>query len=179
MSSSSIPTPWRVADVTLIEIEIRHPSDRQMRVEFGCGLRLVITDTTQIPLAVALIESLRSGKEPPPMICFPTGVRVHRALEAHDLRKSFNGLTAIASRGLEIGALFVFTNKCRNRLKILYYDRTGACVLAKRLEKRTFSWPPPSKAGAAALSLAPEALHLLLDGIDLRGAQMRPWYERD
>jgi transposase len=114
------------------------------------------------------------------MIGFPSGVRVHLALEPHDMRKSFNGLAAIASatvaRGLESGALFVFTNKRRNRLKILYYDRTGVCVLAKRLEKGTFSWPAASKAGASALSLAPEALQLLLDGIDLRGAEMRPWY---
>jgi transposase len=47
------------------------------------------------------------------------------------------------------------------------------------LEKGTFSWPLPSKAGASALSLAPEALQLLFDGIDLRGAEMRPWYERE
>ena len=109
------------------------------------------------------------------MIGFPSGVRVHLALEPHDMRKSFNGLAAIASatvaRGLESGVLFVFTNKRRNRLKILYYDRTGVCVLAKRLEKGTFSWPAASKAGASALSLAPEALQLLLDGIDLRGAK--------
>ena len=114
------------------------------------------------------------------MIGFPSGVRVHLALEPHDMRKSFNGLaSATVARGLESGALFVFTNKRRNRLKILYYDRTGVCVLAKRLEKGTFSWPAASKAGASALSLAPEALQLLLDGIDLRGAEMRPWYERD
>ena len=117
------------------------------------------------------------------MIGFPSGVRVHLALEPHDMRKSFNGLAAIAgqlaTRGLENGALFVFTNKRRNRLKILYYDRTGVCVLAKRLEKGTFSWPSNSKAGASALCLAPEALQLLIDGIDLRGAEMRPWYERD
>jgi transposase len=116
------------------------------------------------------------------VIGFPSGVRVHLALEPHDMRKSFNGLAAIAgqlaARGLESGALFAFTNKRRNRLKILYYDRTGVCVLAKRLEAGTFSWPAPSSAGAASLSLAPEALQLLLDGIDLRGAQMRPWYER-
>ena len=64
-------------------------------------------------------------------------------------------------------------------MRNLYYDRTGVCVLAKRLEKGTFSWPLPSKAGLSALSLAPEALQLLFDGIDLRGAEMRPWYERD
>lgn len=74
--------------------------------------------------------------------------------------------------------MFAFTNKRRNRLKILYYDRTGACVLAKRLEQGTFSWPKPASSSAASLSLAPEALQLLLDGIDLRDAEMRPWYER-
>ena len=117
------------------------------------------------------------------MIGFPSSVRIHLALEPHDMRKSFNGLASLSSslveRGLEGGALFVFTNKRRNRLKILYYDRTGACVLMKRLEKGTFSWPSATRAGASALSLAPEALQLLFDGIDLRGAQMRPWYERD
>lgn len=116
------------------------------------------------------------------MIGFPSGVRVHLALEPHDMRKSFNGLASIAgqlaARGLESGALFAFINKRRNRLKILYHDRTGVCVLAKRLETGTFSWPVASSAGASSLSLAPEALQLLLDGIDLRGAQMRPWYER-
>lgn len=116
------------------------------------------------------------------MIGFPAGVRVHLAVEPHDMRKSFNGLAAIArelaSRGLEDGAMFAFTNKRRNRLKILYYDRTGVCVLAKRLETGTFSWPVAPASGSASLSLAPEALQLVLDGIDLRGAEMRPWYER-
>jgi transposase len=117
------------------------------------------------------------------MIGFPSAVRIQLALEPHDMRKSFNGLAALASalvqRGLEGGALFVFTNRRHNRIKILYYNGTGVCVLAKRLEKRTFSWPSASKAGAPAMSLATEALQLLLDSIDLRGAEMRPWYERD
>lgn len=63
MSSSSIPTPWRVADVTFVEIEIRHPSERQMRVELEGGVRIVITGESQVTLAVALIETLRAGKE--------------------------------------------------------------------------------------------------------------------
>jgi hypothetical protein len=64
MSSSSVPIPWRVSDVTFveIEIEIRHPSERQMRIEFGCGVRLVITEASQITLAASLIETLRAGK---------------------------------------------------------------------------------------------------------------------
>ena len=77
------------------------------------------------------------------------------------------------------GALFLFTNKRRNRLKALYFDRTGMCVLAKRLEIGTFSWPTPSQPNQQQLNLSPEALHLIFDGVDLRGPDSRPWYERE
>jgi transposase len=52
-------------------------------------------------------------------------------------------------------------------------------LLIKRLEKGTFSWPRSIEGGAVKLKLAPEALAMLTDGIDLRGARLRPWYERD
>ena len=98
------------------------------------------------------------------------------------MRKSFNGLVVIADslkeQDLQSGTLFIFTNKRRNRLKVLYYDRTGICILVKRLEIGTFSWPRPSDSKKPSLSLSPEALQLLLDGIDLHSATMRPWYER-
>ncbi len=121
------------------------------------------------------------------MIGFPSNLNIHLALEPQDLRKSFNGLAALAggikAAGLEGGCIFAFTNKRRNRLKILYYDRTGVCILAKRLEVGTFSWPKSATSQAASqaasLSLTPEALQLLFDGIDLRAATMRPWYQRD
>jgi transposase len=51
--------------------------------------------------------------------------------------------------------------------------------LIKRLEKGTFSWPKVVDPQSVKLKLAPEALAMLTDGIDLRGAGMRPWYERD
>lgn len=63
MAKRSIPKPWRVADVTFVEIEITHRTERQMRVEFECGLRIVIAEDSQIPLAARLIETLRTGKE--------------------------------------------------------------------------------------------------------------------
>lgn len=117
------------------------------------------------------------------MIGFPSNLDIHLALEPQDLRKSFNGLAALASGiktdALERGNLFAFTNKRRNRLKILYYDRTGVCILAKRLETGTFSWPKSSTPRATSMTLSPEALQLLFDGIDLRAAAMRPWYQRD
>ena len=116
------------------------------------------------------------------MIGFPSKLKILVALEPCDRRKSFKGLViiddALKELGLQAGTLFIFTNKRRNRLKVLYYDRTGICILMKRLEIGTFSWPRPSDGKKASLPLSPEALQLLLDGIDLHSATMRPWYER-
>lgn len=63
MSSSTIPEPWRVADVNFVEIFIQNPADRQMRIEFANGVRLVIARPEHIPLAAELIETIRAGKE--------------------------------------------------------------------------------------------------------------------
>jgi len=79
------------------------------------------------------------------MLNFPACVRIFVALKPCDMRKSFNGLYALAQEQLEEdpreGALFLFSNKPRTLLKILYFDGSGLWVLAKRLEKGTFTWP--------------------------------------
>jgi transposase len=109
-------------------------------------------------------------------------LRIFIALEPCDMRKSFNGLHSIAADHLRLtpapDALFVFTNKRRNRIKLLYFDGTGMWVAAKRLETGRFSWPAPSEPGQRRVKLRAEALQLLLDGVDLRGAAFKPWYER-
>jgi transposase len=117
------------------------------------------------------------------MLSFPGSLKVYLAVESCDMRKSFHGLYALAEDTLQIdpksGALFVFCNKRRNRIKILYFDGTGLWVMSKRLEQGTFSWPKSSEAGRAKLSLTPEAFAMLTDGIDLRDGCRRGWYERD
>jgi len=116
------------------------------------------------------------------VLSFTGGLKVCVALHPIDLRKSFNGLHGMVTERLQedprTGALFVFINKRRTRLKILYWDGTGFWVLTKRLEKGNFSWPKDVEATRVKLQLTPEALALLTDGIDLHGAKMRPWYER-
>jgi len=116
------------------------------------------------------------------MLSFTGGLKVFVAVEACDLRKSFNGLEGLVRERLgedpRGGALFVFTNRSDTRLKILYWDGTGLWISAKRLERGTFAWPKSAQVKEAKLRLAPEALAMLTDGIDLRGARLRPWYDR-
>jgi transposase len=113
------------------------------------------------------------------MLSFTGSLKIYVAVEPCDMRKSFEGLaaqvTTVLKRDLHSGALFVFSNRPRNRLKILYWDRTGLWVLAKRLERGTYSWP---RGEEKAIELRPEALAMLTDGIELHGAKMRPWYDR-
>jgi transposase len=117
------------------------------------------------------------------MLTFSGSLKVLLAVEPCDLRKSFNGLHGLATERLgedpRQGALFVFINRRHTRLKMLCWDGTGLWVLIKRLEKGTFSWPKTVEAGQTKLSLSPQALALLTDGVDLRGARLRPWYERE
>ena len=99
------------------------------------------------------------------------------------MRKGFNGLEALVADRLkerpQSGALFLFSNKRRDRLKVLYWDGSGLWVLAKRLEKGRFSWPKSTDPEAVKLRLRPEAFAMLCDGVELKGAKFLPWYERD
>ena len=114
------------------------------------------------------------------MLAFPATVRIFLAVEPVDMRKQFNGLWSVAQGHLGEdpfnGALFVFTNKRRNLVKLLYWDGSGIWVFAKRLEKGRFSWPAGSD--KRKLSMEPESMTLLLGGIDLKDGCKKAWYER-
>ena len=115
------------------------------------------------------------------MLSFHASLKIFVATAPCDLRMSFNGLWTAAQQQLgedpKNGALFVFGNRRRNRLKILYCDGSGVCVLAKRLEEGTFHWPQSAGEPGAKIRLAPAALQLLLDGVDLKDGARRAWYE--
>lgn len=115
------------------------------------------------------------------MLTFSANQRIYLAVEPVDMRKQFNGLWALAAEKLRedpfSGSLFVFTNKDRDRLKILFWDGSGVWVLAKRLEKGRFTWPATS--GSAKINLEPAALTMLLAGIDLKDGCKKAWYERE
>jgi len=114
------------------------------------------------------------------MLSFPATMRIYLAVEPVDMRKQFNGLWAAAQSQLQEdpfeGGLFVFTNKRRNLVKMLYWDGSGVWVFAKRLEKGRFSWPMGSD--RRKLVIAPEALSMLMGGIDLKDGYKKAWYER-
>lgn len=110
------------------------------------------------------------------MLMLPPTVRVFVALQPADLRRGFDGLAALAEEVLRrdplSGHLFVFWNRRRDRVKILFWDRGGYVLWCKRLERGRFRFP--SSETAASVEVEAGELMLLLEGIDLRGARRRP-----
>jgi transposase len=109
------------------------------------------------------------------VLTFPPSVRIYLAAGATDMRKSFDGLAAATQQVLELdpmsGHVFVFCNRRRDRIKILFWDRAGYWCLAKRLEEGTFAWP--ERASRARVDLTTRELMCILEGIDLRDARLR------
>jgi transposase len=97
------------------------------------------------------------------------GTRVYLSCRPVDLRKGFDGLTAevagVVRQDPYSGHLFIFRGKRGDYLKILYWDGSGLCLFAKRLEQGKFVWPPIV---GEVLHLTPAQLALLIEGIDWR-----------
>ena len=103
------------------------------------------------------------------MLSFSGSLKVLVAVEACDMRKGFNGLAAQVATVIKMdpycGHAFVFRGKRGDYVKVLYWDGSGLCLYAKRLEKGRFVWPPIVD---ERLQLTPAQLALLIEGIDWR-----------
>ena len=104
----------------------------------------------------------------------PAGTKVYFAVAPADLRKSFDGLSALAmgelQRSPSEGGLFVFLNKKGDQVRVLFRDRHGCCVLAKRLDRGRFR-RPRVKDGCFCWELDAPALMSFLDDIDVAPAR--------
>ena len=109
------------------------------------------------------------------MIPVPSQTRIWLAAGVTDMRKGFNGLSALAEKVLRqdpySGHLFVFRGRRGDLIKVIWWDGQGACLFSKRLERGRFVWPS-IKSGK--LTISPAQLAMLLEGIDWRAPQ-RTW----
>jgi len=100
----------------------------------------------------------------------PRAPRIYVATTSVDLRSGVDRLAGLVverfGKSPRDGALFVFMNKARNRLKILFFDSTGAWILYKRLDRSTFPLPVTLDASATHVAVSAEELTTLIRGLD-------------
>jgi transposase len=104
----------------------------------------------------------------------PRDTQVYLAVGVTDMRKQINGLSIMVEQGLSLdpftGDLFVFCNRRRNMIKVLYWDKNGFCLWHKRLEKHRFKWPRTEQ---EVLLVGTRELDWLLEGLDFTVAHER------
>lgn len=110
------------------------------------------------------------------MLSIATGTRIFVAQGATDMRKGFDGLQGLVTGVLEqdplSGHLFLFVNRRRDKLKILYWDGDGLAIWYRRLEQGTFQMPTVAEDQQSA-EIKSEELTMLLRGIDLASARRK------
>jgi transposase len=115
------------------------------------------------------------------MIGLTHPVRIFLHAPATDLRKGFDALSGLVTSAFTqdpmSGHLFLFVNRRRDRLKILYWDRDGLAIWYKRLETGSFQLPSAPR-DAVSIEMTPTQLALILSGIDLNSARQRKRYQR-
>lgn len=123
------------------------------------------------------------------MLGLSSAVRIFVCLEATDMRRSFDGLAAMVENVVGqdplSGHLFLFRNRGRDRVKILYWDTDGLCIWYKRLEEGTFQLPEQAQTASGPSSDVPahceihsDELAMLLGGVDLSSVKRRKRYRR-
>jgi transposase len=116
------------------------------------------------------------------MLSVSNHVRLFLARDPVDMRKSFHGLTALTESVLEqdplSGHLFVFVNRRRDRIKLLYWGGTGFCIWYQQLESGTYQLPETATADERqGIEITASQLSLILDGIDLSSVRRRTRYQ--
>mgnify|MGYP001221285084 FL=1 len=100
---------------------------------------------------------------------------IYLACGPTDLRKSIDALAALVQEGFGLNpfkpSLFVFCNRQRDKLKLLFWDHNGFWLLYRRLERGTFQWPSD---GDGVLTVSPRQLRWLLDGLTLEQRKAHP-----
>jgi transposase len=116
------------------------------------------------------------------MLTLPSSVRVYMAAEPTDMRRSFDRLasTVEGEFGFDIteGHLFVFINRRGDQAKCLFWDRTGLCILHKRLEAGTFRRVRDAEDEVPHVEIDAAELSLMLEGIDLKNAKRSKRWRR-
>ena len=116
------------------------------------------------------------------MISVSPATRVFLAVGVTDMRKGYDGLHALVASQLGedplSGHLFVFANRQRTRLKVLYWDGSGLWICGKRLERGRFTWPEPEATGGKARLTGAE-FAMLLGGIDLKRGKTKAWHRKN
>jgi transposase len=111
------------------------------------------------------------------MLTMPPSVRVYIAAQPTDLRKSFDGLSALVAQTFGqdplCGHLFVFRNRRGDQIRVLFWDRTGYAILGKKLARGRFHLAREVPDGARHVEVEAAELSLMLEGIDLSGAVRR------
>ncbi len=106
------------------------------------------------------------------MIALPAGTRIWLAAGVTDMRRGMYGLAALVEtvllENVYTGHVFVFRGRRGDLIKVLWADRDGMCLFAKRLERGRFVWP---QATSGSVHLTPAQLSMLLEGIDWRRPQ--------
>ncbi len=108
----------------------------------------------------------------------PAGVRIWAAASPVDMRRGVVGLAEIAREQLSqdpgSGALLVFTNRRRDKLKLLWHDRSGLCLLYKVLDHRGFFRIPEAAPGAASVAIDAAEMAAILEGVLLPPSKVMP-----
>jgi len=117
------------------------------------------------------------------MIALPSQIRVYLYRLPTDMRKGFHGLIAMTESALKqdplSGSLFVFVNRRRDRIKILYWAQTGFCIWYQQLQRGTYQLPVADALQAQeTVEVTRSQLGLILDGIDLASVRQRTRFQR-